>query len=164
MRYHKITSPDINNGTGFRVTLWLSGCSLNCKGCHNPETHSFLSGKEFTEEAKNELFEKLSKPYIKGLTLSGGNPFESSSEELLSLILEVKEKFPEKDIWAYSGFTLEECIDKPPLREILENIDVLVDGRFVLAKRDSSIAFRGSSNQIIWVKDKEGNFIKSDLN
>lgn len=164
MRYHKITSPDINNGLGFRVTLWLSGCTLNCKNCHNPETHNFLSGKEFTEESLNELLKELDRPYIKGLTLSGGNPFESDHDELLDLIKKVKEKFPDKDIWVFSGFTLEESQKDESLREILDLIDVLVDGRYVYSTRNISLAFRGSDNQIIWEKDSEGNFIKSKLN
>lgn len=149
MRYHKITSPDINNGLGFRVTLWLSGCSLNCKFCHNPETHSFFSGKEFTEESMNELLEKLAKPYISGLTLSGGNPFESNHKELLNLIKIVKEKYPEKNIWVFSGYTFEESLEDLSLTEILKNIDVLIDGRFDYKLKNTSLAFRGSTNQRI---------------
>ena len=164
MRYHKITSPDINNGLGFRVTLWLSGCSLHCEGCHNPETHNPLSGKIFDEESLNELFEKLSKPYIKGLTLSGGNPFDSDHQEVLGLLKKVKEKFPDKDIWVFSGYTLEESQRDESLSEILNLIDVLVDGRFILSQRDTTIAFRGSRNQKIWVKNEQGEFILSDLN
>ena len=163
MRYHKITSPDINNGLGFRVTLWLSGCSLNCKFCHNPETHDPKGGMEFTEESLSELLEQLGKPYIKGLTLSGGNPFESDHKELLELIKIVKDKFPEKDIWVYSGYTLEESMKDPSLSEILSLIDVLVDGRFNYLERDITLAFRGSRNQRIWVKDEEGNFVVSNL-
>ena len=155
MRYHKITSPDINNGLGFRVTLWLSGCSLNCRYCHNPETHDPLSGKEFTEESLNELLEKLSKPYIAGLTLSGGNPFESDHGELLELLRIVKEKFPEKNIWVYSGFTLEESERDPSMKEILDLIDQLVDGKYNYRLRDTSLAFRGSSNQNIWKKEND---------
>ena len=164
MRYHKITSPDINSGLGFRVTLWLSGCSLHCKFCHNPETHNPLSGKEFTKESLSELLDKLGKPYIKGLTLSGGNPFESNHEELLQLIKIVKEKYPTKDIWVFSGYTLEESQEDETLTEILDMVDVLVDGRFEYRERDVSLAFRGSRNQVIWEKDSEGKFIKSRLN
>ena len=164
MRYHKITSPDINSGLGFRVTLWLSGCSLNCKFCHNPETHNPLNGKEFTNESMKELLDKLGKPYIKGLTISGGNPFDSDHQELLSLIKIVKEKYPKKDIWIFSGYTLEESMKDSTLTEILENIDVLVDGRFDYTKRNVSLAFRGSENQVIWEKDSSGKFIKSKLN
>ena len=152
MRYHKITSPDINNGLGFRVTLWLSGCTLNCKFCHNPETHDPLGGKEFTENSLTELLSRLEKPYIKGLTISGGNPFDSNHEELLDLLKTVKEKYPQKDIWVFSGYTLEESLSDPTLKEVLELIDVLVDGRFDYKQRDTSIAFRGSKNQRIWKK------------
>lgn len=159
MRYHKITSPDINNGLGFRVTLWLAGCTLNCKFCHNPETHNPLGGKEFTEESLLELLDKLGKPYIKGLTISGGNPFDSNHEELLDLMKLVKEKYPEKDIWIFSGYTLEESLRDPTLTDILKLTDVLVDGRFDYTQRDISLAFRGSRNQKIWKKDKSGNFI-----
>jgi anaerobic ribonucleoside-triphosphate reductase activating protein len=123
-----------------------------------------MSGKEFTEDSLNELLEKLDKPYIKGLTLSGGNPFESNHQELLDLIRTVKAKFPKKDIWVFSGFTLEESMKDPSLKEILDEIDVLVDGRFDYRLRDISIAFRGSRNLVIWVKDNENNFIKSKLN
>jgi len=159
MRYHKITSPDINNGLGFRVTLWLAGCTLNCKFCHNPETHNPLGGKEFTEESLRELLDKLGKPYIKGLTISGGNPFDSNHEELLNLMELVKKKYPEKDIWIFSGYTLEESLCDPTLTDILKLTDVLVDGRFDYTQRDISLAFRGSRNQKIWKKDESGNFI-----
>ena len=152
MRYHKITSPDINNGLGFRVTLWLSGCSLSCPGCHNPETHDFLGGKEFNEDSLNFLLEKLDKPYIKGLTISGGNPFESNLSELLNIIKSVKNKFPKKDIWVFSGFTLQECLNRnsDAMNEILNSIDYLVDGRFLIKELDLTLPFRGSKNQIIW--------------
>lgn len=164
MRYHKITSPDINNGLGFRVTLWLSGCSLNCKFCHNPETHDPLSGKLFDENSLNKLLEELSKSYISGLTISGGNPFESDHEELFNLLRLVKNKFPDKNIWVFSGYTLEESMKDPSLVGILDLIDVLVDGRFDFKQRDISLAFRGSRNQVIWEKDPHGIFIKSNLN
>lgn len=163
MRYLKITSPDIENGLGFRVTLWISGCKLNCPGCHNPESHSFLSGKDIDENTLSELYEKLNKPYIKGLTLSGGNPLDSNVDELIHLIKQVKNKFPSKDVWLFSGYTLEE-IRNTEKEKILEFVDVLVDGPYKQKLRNTSLAFRGSSNQIIWVKDNKGNFIKSNIN
>ena len=99
MNYHKIEKTSIANGIGIRVVLWVSGCSLHCKGCHNPETWSLDSGKLFDEKAKKELFEALDKPYIQGITFSGGHPLEpQNAEEVLSLIKEIKEKFPAKDI------------------------------------------------------------------
>ena len=157
MNYLRITGPDIENGLGFRVTLWISGCSLGCPGCQNHMGWDFKAGKEFTDETYQELVEKLNKPYIKGLTLSGGNP--SESPEVVNVIKCLKNDLPEKDIWLFSGFTLEELKEQGKT-ELLGLIDVLVDGRFILSERDTSLAFRGSRNQIIWMKDPEGNFVK----
>ena len=165
MRYISITSPDINNGLGFRVTLWISGCKCHCEGCHNPETWNFMAGKEFDDDAMSNLLDKLSKPYIKGLTLSGGNPTDSDPKELLHIITTVKNKFPEKDIWMFSGNYLEDLKKRDDLVEVLQLIDVLVDGPFIIKNKDVHIAFRGSTNQRIWVKDPETNeFIISKLN
>ena len=160
MRIHNITYPDVNNGLGCRVTLWISGCIHHCKGCHNPETWDFNSGREFTDKEKNKLFEMLSKPYIKGLTLSGGDPL-CSYDDILELVKEVKEKYPEKDIWIYSGFTLEHIRDK--FKDILPYIDVIVDGKYIEELRDISLPFRGSTNQNIWEKNIKGDFIKKEL-
>ena len=156
-----MTYPDVNNGLGCRVTLWVSGCIHHCQGCHNKETWDFNSGSEFTEDTKLKLFEALNKPYIKGLTLSGGDPL-CSYEDVLTLVKEIKEKFPTKDIWLFSGFTMDYI--KTHFKAILSYIDVLVDGRFVEELKDLSLAFRGSSNQIIWEKDNNEEFIKSKLN
>lgn len=162
MRIQGITHPDVNNGLGCRVTLWVSGCIHHCKGCHNKETWDFNTGEEFNDEHKTALFEALSKPYIKGITLSGGDPL-CSYNDLLPLVIEIKEKFPSKNIWLYSGFTLDYI--KEHFKEILNYIDVFVDGKYIEALRDTSLAFRGSSNQTIWEKDKNSHeFIKSDLN
>lgn len=150
MRIHGITYPDINNGLGCRVTLWVSGCIHHCKGCHNSETWDFNSGRAFTDEDKTKLFEILDKPYIKGLTLSGGDPL-CSYNDILNLVKEVKEKFPTKDIWLFSGFTMDEI--KNNYNEILQYIDVIVDGKYVKELKDTSLKFRGSSNQNIWVKN-----------
>ena len=162
MRYLNITSPDIENGLGFRVTLWISGCKLNCPGCHNPESHSFLAGKVFDNEAMEELLKQLNRPYIKGLTLSGGNPLDSDINDLLQVVKRVKGEFPDKDIWLYSGYTLDE-INSSDKKIILDYIDVLVDGPFKQRLANKSLAFRGSSNQIIWKKEN-GLFIKSEIN
>lgn len=157
----KMTYPDVENGLGCRVTLWVSGCKHHCKGCHNEETWDFLSGKEFTSEDKEKLFGVLSKPYIKGITFSGGDPI-FSYDDVVSLCEEIRERFPSKNIWLYSGFTIEEIRDMFP--RILGLIDVLVDGRFVESLRDVSLAFRGSSNQRIWRRDAEsGEFSIYDL-
>lgn len=155
MNYISITSPDINNGTGCRVTLWIAGCSHNCPGCHNPETHDYKAGRVFDEKAERSLFEKLSKPYIKGLTVSGGDPLDQSQEvlsQLKGILKKVREKFPEKDVWMYTGFEYEE-LDRNQL-DVLQYVDTLVDGPFKQKLRDITLPFRGSSNQrIINIKD-----------
>lgn len=156
MKYLNITSPDVNNGTGCRVTLWLAGCKKHCLGCQNPSTWNFNQGKEVTEETIEELAKILEKPYIKGLTLSGGNPTDNDEGDLVWLLQEIKTRFPEKDIWLYSGDTLETL--KGTKLKVLELIDVLVDGEFRLGERDTSLAFRGSRNQRIWKKDDKGEF------
>ena len=145
MNYHKIEKTSIANGEGIRVVLWVSGCSLHCKGCHNPETWNINSGKPFNLESKKELYESLDKSYIKGITFSGGNPLESFPE-VFALCKEIKEKFPSKDIWLYSGYTYEE-INQKVMSMILEYVDVLVDGRYIDELRDITLEWRGSSNQ-----------------
>lgn len=145
MRIHDITSCDVNNGEGIRVTLWVSGCNHHCPGCQNPETWSFDSGQPFDKEAHDYLFEELSKPYMDGLTLSGGDPLYSF-DDILPLVKEIKQKLPEKNIWLYTGFTMEQ-IEASRLREILPCIDVIIDGPYVESLRDVTLAFRGSSNQ-----------------
>ena len=153
MKYHKIEKCSVENGLGVRTVLYVSGCIHKCKQCHNPETWDFNSGNEFTQEVKEELFNCLSHSYIDGLTLSGGDPL-CSYDEVLSLVKEVKEKFPTKTIWLYTGYTLEELLETQ--REaILEHIDVLVDGRFIKELRDITLAFRGSTNQRILYKGKD---------
>lgn len=162
MNISGISYPDVNNGLGCRVTLWVSGCSHHCKGCQNKETWDKKSGRVFSKEDKDKLFEILSKPYIKGLTLSGGDPLDSF-DEVLQLVKEIRETFGStKDIWLYTGYTLEQ-INNSEKKEILPYINYLVDGLFELDKRDITLKFRGSSNQIIW-ENKDGNFEKSELN
>ena len=156
MNIHGITYPDVNNGLGCRVTLWVSGCIHHCHGCHNQETWDFNSGRKFTLDDKTKLFEILSLPYIKGLTLSGGDPL-CSYGEVLALVKEIKENFTSKDIWLYSGFTLEYI--KEHFEEILKYLDVIVDGKFIKELKDVSLPFRGSSNQNIW-KIENGKFTK----
>ena len=157
MNYHKIEKTSIANGEGIRVVLWVSGCSLYCKGCHNPETWSLCSGKLFDEEAKRELFEALDKPYIQGITFSGGHPFEKANRSTIyCLVKEIKEKFPDKDIWIYTGYTWEDIFDKDirEIQRILYWTDILVDGRYIDELRDLTLKFRGSSNQrVIDVKE-----------
>lgn len=148
MKYSEITYPDVNNGEGCRVTLFVSGCSHRCKGCHNPETWNFNFGKDFNDEVKNRLFDIVSKPYIKGLTLSGGDPLDSY-DDVLELVKEFRIRFGEtKDIWVYTGYVIDDLL-KLNKDEILEYIDVLVDGEYIEEQRDVSLAFRGSKNQRI---------------
>ena len=162
MNISGISYPDVNNGLGCRVTLWVAGCSHHCKGCQNKETWDKKSGRVFSKEDKDKLFEILSKPYIKGLTLSGGDPLDSFNE-VLQLVKEIRETFGStKDIWLYTGYMLDQ-INNSEKKEILPYINYLVDGLFELDKRDITLKFRGSTNQIIWV-NKDGNFEKSDLN
>ena len=151
MKFHNITYPDVNNGEGCRVTLWVAGCTHHCKGCHNPQTWSFKSGREFTEDIKNKLYNVLKLPYIKGITLSGGDPLDSF-DDIFELVKDIKNSFNDKDIWLFSGYTLED-IQNSDKNIILEYIDVLVDGEFKEELKDLSLKFRGSSNQRILYKD-----------
>jgi len=153
MHYCEIKHNDIANGIGVRVTLFVSGCRNGCKNCFQPETWSFTYGKEFTSETEEYILSLLSQPQIKGLTLLGGEPFEPENQHnLLPFLERVRREMPEKTIWAFSGFTLEElCGDSRGHTEVTEKIlsllDVLVDGRYVDELRDISLRFRGSSNQ-----------------
>lgn len=158
MNYHSITYPDFNNGVGCRVTLWVSGCPHQCPGCHNSHTWDPNSGTEFTNNSKQLLFDVLKLPYIQGITVSGGEPLTPYNIPKISKLLEeIKILFPEKDIWVYTGYTIEELLNQDePIDEYLykqsvfENIDFLVEGRYMRQLRDTSLAFRGSSNQRIF--------------
>lgn len=143
MNYTKITYPDLNNGDGCRVTLWLSGCHHRCPGCHNQWMQDPNVGKLFTPETYKKLTEILSLPYIQGITLSGGDPLYNVIE-IKSLLRDLKNDFPNKDIWLYTGDKYE-SIDK----EILNLVDVVVDGEYKEELRDITLPFRGSSNQRI---------------
>ena len=160
MFYSKIKVNDVANGPGLRVSLFTSGCTHHCKGCFNAETWDFAYGSPFTEETMEALLEALRPDYVQGFTLLGGEPFEPENQEgILNLIKRVREELPSKDIWIYTGFTLEELLEgtrasTPLVKDILKNIDVLVDGRFVEALKDITLKFRGSSNQrLIDVKE-----------
>lgn len=161
MKFQTITYPDVGNGVGCRVVLWIQGCTHHCRNCQNPQTWDFHKGRDFTKEYKEKLFNILSLPYIKGLTLSGGDPLDSF-EDTLSLVKEIKEMFPDKDIWLYTGYTFEEIL-KSNKSDILPFIDYIVDGTYKEELKDTTLAFRGSSNQIIW-ENKDGEFVKSSLN
>lgn len=144
MRYHNITKDDMLNGDGLRAVLWVSGCSHCCKECQNPVTWDVNGGLPFDEAAKEELFAELEKDYISGITLSGGDPlFVTNRPDILALVKEIREKFPQKTIWMYTG-SLWESIEQ---LEVMAYIDVLVDGEFEVAKKDTQLHWRGSSNQ-----------------
>ena len=155
MNYHSITYPDVNNGTGSRTTLWLSGCSHHCKNCQNPQTWNPESGYLFDKSAKTKLFQALDKDYISGITFSGGDPLHKSNLiELYDLIKEIKEKYPTKNIWLYSGYTLEQIflnddMDSEFRASIILNCDVFVDGKYIDELRDVTLQWRGSKNQRI---------------
>lgn len=156
MYYGNIKNTDIANGTGVRVSLFVSGCTNRCKGCFQPETWDFCYGNVFDEQARKSIIEMLTPDYISGLSVLGGEPFEPANQpELLDFITTVKEALPTKDIWVFTGFTLEELLDENayPRTEytdkLLSLIDVMVDGRFEEDKKDISLKFRGSSNQRI---------------
>ena len=156
MHYGNIKNYDIANGVGVRVTLFVSGCTNHCKGCFQPQTWDFDYGEPFTKETEDELLEMLKPAYIRGLTVLGGEPFEPDNQRaLLPFIRRVRAMYPDKDIWMFSGFTYEElekdgshprceCTD-----ELLGLTDILVDGRFVVEKKNISLQFRGSENQRI---------------
>ena len=156
MYYADIKKADIANGLGVRVSVFVSGCTHHCKNCFNQEAWDFHYGKEFTEKEINKVLEELDHPYVAGLSLLGGEPLEHVNQQgLLPLVKKVKEKFPDKNIWCYSGYTFENDIMNKMYQEwketpeLLSYIDVLVDGKFEEDKKDIKLRFRGSSNQRI---------------
>lgn len=151
MRYHDITKDDMKNGDGLRVVLWLSGCRHHCPGCQNPVTWDPEDGLSFDDRARSEIEEQLEKPYISGMTFSGGDPlFPGNVPEVTAYIKELKHRFPEKTIWLYTGEKWEDIRGL----EVLRYIDVLVDGRFEQEKKDNLLHWRGSANQrVIDVKE-----------
>lgn len=147
MNYAQIRKYDIANGPGVRTTIFLTGCTLNCKNCFNKEYQNFHFGKVFDEKAFDEVMDCLSDANISGLSVLGGEPFDNLAG-LKEFITKVRAK-SEKDIWIYSGYTFEELLEKDGAMDVLKNIDVLVDGRFVEDLKDLKLKFRGSSNQRI---------------
>lgn len=146
MNYHNITKDDMLNGDGLRVVLWVAGCNHQCEDCQNPITWDLTGGLPFDEEAEKELFEALDKPYISGITFSGGDPLHPfNRSETFRLMRKVKEQFPNKTVWVYTGFLWEDFIENPKMKYI----DVLVDGRFVKSLYDEKLQWVGSSNQRI---------------
>lgn len=144
MRYHNITKDDMLNGDGLRVVLWVSGCSHCCKECQNPITWDPNGGIPFGDKEKNEIFRELDKDYVSGITFSGGDPLHPSNiNAVLGLAKEIREKYPKKTIWLYTGELWENLLQE----EILRYLDVLVDGEFQVDKKEISLKWKGSSNQ-----------------
>ena len=176
MNYADIKQYDVANGLGIRVSLFVSGCTHHCKNCFNKETWDFQYGNPFTKDEIHMILDYLKPSYVSGLSLLGGEPFEPENQEgLLPLVRKVKEVYPEKDIWCYTGYLLDEDIcgkmldHVPETRELLSYIDILIDGPFVEERKNLKIRFRGSDNQriidvkktreagkiILWDEDKE---------
>ena len=156
MKYADIKIADVANGEGVRVSLFVSGCNHHCKGCFNRCAWDFEYGDKFTEKQINQVIDYLDHDYISGLSLLGGEPLEKQNQEgLLPLVKKVKEKFPDKNIWCYTGFDFENDVvgkmakENETTRELLKYIDVMVDGKFEEDKKDLNLRFRGSSNQRI---------------
>lgn len=156
MRYASIKKCDVANGTGVRVSLFVSGCHHHCNGCFNSDAWDFDYGQEFTKETEDKIIEALDKGYIQGLSLLGGEPMEYVNQKgLLPLIRRVKEKFPEKTIWCYTGYKFDDDIvgnmfDRwPETEELVSYFDVVVDGKYDDNLRDLNLRFKGSSNQRI---------------
>ena len=150
----------MNNGSGLRVVLWLSGCSHHCYNCQNPQTWNPNNGIQFDESAKKEIFNELSKDYISGITLTGGDPlYESNLNNVLSLIKEIRTSFPEKTIWLYTGYSYSDifrrqssCLSQEGLnnfkrREIIKLCNIVVDGEYIDKQKDLTLKWRGSKNQ-----------------
>lgn len=174
MKYAGIKRIDVANGVGVRVSIFVSGCRHHCRGCFNSEAWDFNYGNEFTNKQIDEILGYLDHDYISGLSLLGGEPFEIENQRgLLPLLRKVKEKFPNKNIWAYSGYLFDKqildemCKEYDETKEMLSYIDVLVDGKFEMDKKDPKLLFRGSSNQrVIDVQKslKEGKIVLHEKN
>ncbi len=173
MHYATIKECDIANGPGVRVSVFVSGCNHHCKGCFNEIAWDFEYGSEFTEKTIDKVLKDLDKDYIEGLSLLGGEPLEHANQKgLLPLVKKVKEKFPEKSIWCYTGFDYEKDVmgnmykNWNETKELIKNIDIIVDGKFEQKLKNPSLKFRGSSNQrVIDVQKsiKENKVIWADL-
>ena len=144
MNYHNITKEDMLNGDGIRTVLWVAGCNHHCKNCQNPETWDENGGIPFDKAAEDELFDDLAKPYVSGITFSGGDPlFPGNREEVFRLIKKCRKLLPQKTIWLYTGYLWEQIKDL----EGISDIDVIAEGEFVEELKDNNIHWVGSSNQ-----------------
>ena len=157
MRYHNITKDDMLNGDGLRVVLWVAGCEHKCEGCHNPITWDPDGGLPFGEDEKSEIFTELDKPHISGITFTGGDPlYQSNINGVETLAKEIKEKYPDKTIWLYTGYNWEDIKDLTVIRYI----DILIDGKFVKDKLDPKLHWRGRTNQrVIDVKQSRDDIV-----
>lgn len=152
MNYAAIRKCDVANGKGFRVSLFVSGCARKCPLCQNPEAQNPDYGKPFDDAAKAKIFAELEQPYCKGLSILGGEPMSRLSDNRKAVIAfckEVKERFPGKDIWMWSGYTFQELLSDDTTKDVYNYIDYLVDGPYIEEMRDLSLKFRGSANQRI---------------
>lgn len=154
MNYAAIKKTDVANGPGIRVSLFVSGCTHGCKGCFNKEAWDFRYGNPYTEEVREEILTALKPSYIRGLSVLGGEPLEPANRmAVLELLKEVRRRYPNKDIWCYTGYTYETDLCRwieeghEEIAKMLEFLDVLVDGKFVEEKKNLKLAFRGSENQ-----------------
>ncbi len=144
MRYHNITKDDMLNGDGLRVVLWVAGCTHCCKECHNPVTWDPDGGLLFDDKARQEIFAQLDKPYISGITFSGGDPLHSANRlDVRELMEEIRQKYPDKTIWLYTGDSWEDILHYP----VMKYVDVLVDGEFKIELKNTKLRWKGSSNQ-----------------
>lgn len=144
MHYNKIRKMDISNGPGVRVSIFMQGCTFNCEGCFNSETHDFQGGKEFNEETINRVLELASKDYIAGLSVLGGEPLHPKNIDGTTKLAKMfKQKYPNKNIWVWTGFLFDDLKDK----EVFKYIDVLVDGKFDIKLSNPTLKWKGSSNQ-----------------
>ena len=165
MNFATIKKYDVANGPGVRVSLFVSGCPHRCKGCFNAEAWDFDYGQPYTAKTEEEILSALNHSYIAGLSLLGGEPFDPRNQETVcGLLKKVRARFPQKDVWCYTGYTLDKDLKEggaaytPFTKDMLESIDVIVDGEFVEALKDIKLRFRGSSNQrIIDLKRTRGN-------
>lgn len=157
MKVAKIQKMDVINGDGFRTSLFVSGCCRHCKGCFNTQAQDPNYGYEFTDEVKKRLFREIENPHCSGLSLLGGDPMSKLSDNrkvIISLCKEVKEKFPNKNIFMWTGYTIDEIVKSDDMKEILNYVDVIIDGPYIEELKDIELKWRGSSNQnIIYVKE-----------
>ena len=145
MRYNKIRKMDISNGPGVRVSIFTQGCAFNCPNCFNPETHDFTAGKEFTDETMNKILNLCDQDYIEGLSILGGEPMHPRNiEGTTKLAKAFKERFPNKTVWAWSGYKFDDYIKD---KDIVNYVDVIVDGQFVDSAKDPRLKWKGSTNQ-----------------